>query len=129
MNRTISSMMTKQTVSVAMDDSITQVENVLRSNNLSAVPVLERANGAALGIISSRDLTRFHFEKKDAGAVHAWEICSYKPLEVSPDALASEVARLMLSKGVHHILVTENRAIVGIVSALDFVRQFIEDGG
>lgn len=33
----------------------------------------------------------------------------------------------MLSKGVHHVLVTENRAIVGIVSALDFVRQFVEN--
>lgn len=129
MNRIISSMMTKQTVSVAMDESITQVENVLRSNNLSAVPVLERPNGAVLGIISLRDLAHFHFEKKDGDAVHAWEICSYKPLEVKPDALASEVARMMLSRGVHHILVTENRAVVGIVSALDFVRQFIDDGG
>lgn len=64
MNKTISSMMTKQTVSVAMDDSIAQVESVLRDNNLSAVPVLERPNGAALGIISLSDLTRFHFEKK-----------------------------------------------------------------
>lgn len=127
MSKTIASMMTKQTVSVAMDDSILQVENVLRSNKLSAVPVLERINGAALGIISLGDLTSFHFEKKDAGAVHAWEICSYKPVEVSPDTPAIEVARLMLSKGVHHILVIENRAIVGIVSSLDFVRQFIED--
>ena len=34
----------------------------------------------------------------------------------------------MVARGVHHVVVTENRAIVGIVSALDFVGQFIEEG-
>lgn len=123
----ISSMMEKQTKTVAMDDSIAHVEDVLRLNYLSALPVVDRANGAAIGIISTRDLMRFHIEKRDPNAVHAWEVCSYKPVEVGPDVSVNQVARLMINKGIHHILITENKEILGIVSALDFVKKFIQD--
>lgn len=126
MDLPISSMMQNQTISVAMDHSIAMVEKVLRNNNLSAVPVVDAANGAVIGIISARDLLRFHQEKKDPAAVHAWEVCTYKPIEVTPDTSVTQVARLMVEHGVHHVLVTRNTEVVGIVSALDFVRQFIQ---
>jgi CBS domain-containing protein len=126
MSKPISSIMSKQTVCVAMDDTVSRVEDILRGNKLSVVPVLEAANGAVLGMISARDLMRFHVDKKDPALVRAWEICSYKPLEVGPDMDISEVANLMVTSGIHHILVTQKNTVVGIVSALDFVRQFIQ---
>jgi CBS domain-containing protein len=127
MNAPISSMMVKQTKTIEMDDTIRHVEEVLRANNLSALPVVESAKGPVIGIISARDLARFHFEKRDPANVRAWEVCSYKPVEVGPDITISKVARLMVTKGVHHVLITDNGEIVGIVSALDFVKKFIQD--
>lgn len=125
MDPPISSMMAKQPMTVDMDDTVGQVEDVLRLNNLSAVPVVERVNGSVMGIISARDLVGFHALKRDPAAIRAWEICTYRPAEVSPDAPVSEVARLMAGRGIHHVVVTENREVKGIVSALDFVRMFI----
>jgi CBS domain-containing protein len=128
MSKPISSMMQTQAMAVDMDATLEQVDEVLRLNNLSAVPVIERSNGSVLGIVSARDLAHFHHLKENAPEVRAWEICSYKPVEVSPDASVSDVARLMVARGIHHVVVTENKAIIGIVSALDFVKQFIEEG-
>lgn len=127
MSKPISSMMQTQAMAVDMDATIEQVDQMLRLNNLSALPVIERTNGAVLGIISTRDLAHFHNEKRNPAEVCAWEICSYKPVEVGPDASVSDVARLMVTRGIHHVVVTKNKQIIGIVSALDFVEQFIEE--
>ena len=63
---------------------------------------------------------------KDPKAVKAWEICTYRPIEVTPDTPAIEVAELMLTHQVHHVVVMDNEALMGIVSALDFVRLFLQ---
>lgn len=125
MNEPISAMMEKPATTVDMDDTVANVEAVLRSHNVSAVPVIDGSTGMIMGIISARDMLRFHAEKKDPGGLHAWEICSYKPIEVGPDASVSDVARLMVAHGIHHVVVTENKQIVGIVSSHDFVKRFI----
>lgn len=129
MDEPISAMLDKPAATVSMDDSVEQVEAALRSHRVSAVPVVNRETGAVVGIISARDLLRLHEEKRDAAALLAWEICSYKPLEVSPHARLSEVARLMVTHGVHHVVVTENQQVKGIVSSLDFVRRYMHEQG
>lgn len=125
MSKAISSMMQAQAAAVDMDATIAEVDRVLRLNNCSALPVVERG-GAVLGIISVRDLAHFHHEKRNPDQVRAWEICSYRPISVSPDASVSDVAKIMVTRGIHHVVVADSKGIVGIVSALDFVRQFIE---
>lgn len=127
MDEPISAMMEKTTKTVNMDDRVDKVEAVLRANNVSAVPVVDAASGLVMGIISARDLMRFHAEQRDPAALQAWEICSYKPIEVGPDVSVSDVARLMVTRGVHHIVVTENKQIKGMVSSLDFVKRFIRE--
>jgi len=125
MSKAISSMVHRQAVTADMDATIAEVAEVLRLNDISALLVTER-NGAVVGIISARDLAHFHHEKRDPAHVHAWEVCSYKPVEVSPDASVSEVAKIMVTSGIHHVVVADKKGVVGIVSALDFVEQFIE---
>lgn len=128
MSRPIASMMTEQAAAVDMDATIEQVEEALRTSDLPAVAVIDRAHHAVVGLISARDVVRFHHDKKNAAGVHAWEVCSYKPLEVTPDTPVEEVARLMVARGVHYaVVVSEDQEIRGMVSALDFVRQFITE--
>ena len=78
-----------------------------------------------LGVITASDLLRFHADKKNPLKVCAWQLCTYKPITVRPDATVSEVARLMVEKSIHHVVVTEGADIQGVVSSLDFVRTFI----
>ncbi|MCB0621410.1 MAG: CBS domain-containing protein, partial [Saprospiraceae bacterium] len=45
---------------------------------------------------------------------------------VAPEQQLAWAARLMLQHDVHHLIVVEQERIVGILSALDFVRLFAE---
>jgi len=127
MPQPISDMMTKVVRSVGMDDTIEKVENELKSHKLSSVPVVD-SKGNIFGIISSPDIVLFHAARKNPKAVRAWDMCTYKPIQVGPDASIDEVARQMVTHRVHHVLVTEHGSVIGIVSSLDFVQAFLRRG-
>lgn len=116
----------QRTVSPAsMDDTVEQVEALMKSHHVSSAPVFD-TNGAILGIITATDLLQFHAMGRDPKRVSAWEICSYRPFDVAPDTPISEVAELMLAHRIHHVVVTDHGSMVGIVSSLDFVKLFVE---
>ncbi len=54
------------------------------------------------------------------------EVMTRRAVVLSPDANAADAARLMVGKGIHRIIVTEDDLLVGIVSSLDFVRAVAE---
>ena len=116
--------MERQVWSVGLDDTVQSIEAQMAAKGVSWVPVQE-SNGVVLGIISASDLLRFHADKKDPSKVCAWQLCTYKPITVRPDASVSEVARLMVEKSIHHVVVIEGADIQGVLSSLDFVRTFI----
>lgn len=127
MDKPISTIMQRIVNPAAMDDTVEEVERILNTHDFSCVPVVAD-NGAVVGILTSRDLLHFHATGKDPKAVHAWEICHYKPIEVRPDAPIADVAERMVNNRIHHIVVAENGAMKGIVSSLDFVRLFMAQG-
>ena len=127
MNKPISSMMTSQVWTANMDDTVESIEAFMNSHRLSWVPVRE-PNGTIVGAISSTDLLQFHARKKDPATVSAWQMCNYKPIAVRCDTSIGDVAKLMVERRIHHVVVTENDAIVGVVSSLDFVRRCMTNG-
>ena len=126
MSQPISSFMERQVWTADMDDTIEQVEGLFARQGLSWAPVLE-SKRTIMGVISASDLLQFHAQGRDPTAMRAWQLCSYKPINVSPDTPVSEVARLMIKNKVHHVVVTDSEDIAGVVSSLDFVRTFVRD--
>jgi predicted transcriptional regulator len=124
MKRTVSSMMSRDVCIVDMDDTLASVEQRLTDKHLSWAPVMEE-RGAILGVISAADILRFHAEGGDPQAVRAWQMCTFKPISVGANADLREVARTMVDRGIHHIVVTEHGAAIGVLSSLDFVREFV----
>lgn len=124
MKPTLSALMQRQVFSVGPDDTLQAVEALMLLKDLSWVPVVE-GSSTVLGVISSADLLRFHADGKDPERVCAWQVCTYKPIVVNPDAPLGEVARRMVESRIHHVVVTEGADIKGIVSSLDFVRTFM----
>ena len=125
MSQTLSSLMQRDVYWVSADDTMQAVESKMVAKGLSWVPVVDES-GAVLGVINSIDLLRFHADGKEASVVCAWQICTYKPLLVRPDASLGEVARLMVEANIHHVVVMDGTDIRGVVSSLDFVRTFIK---
>jgi len=122
MDAPVSSVMTQCVFTVDTQDTIEKVEAVMNSHGLSSVPVVDEQN-ITFGIISAADLVHFHSGKKNPKAVRAWEMCTYKPLEASPDVPIREVAALMVDHHIHHVIVTEHRVVKGFVSSLDLIRH------
>jgi CBS domain-containing protein len=111
-------------LTVLTKDTIDVVEDMLSRHDLSAVPVTD-AKGAVFGIISSMDIMHLHATHKNPKTVRAWELCTYKPIQVVSTTPARDVARVMVEKKIHHVLVIDNGKLAGIVSSLDFVEQFV----
>ena len=126
MSKPISSLMERQVWAVDMDDSVADVEGLFADKGLSWAPVLE-PNRAVVGVISSSDLLQFHAHGRDPIAVRAWQLCTYKPISVDQDTPLDEVARLMIERKIHHVVVNDSTGIAGVVSSLDFVRTFVRD--
>ena len=118
--------MERQVWAVDMDDTVAEVESLFARQGLSWAPVLE-SKRTIMGAISAAGLLQFHALGQDPTAVRAWQRCSYKPITVSPDTPVSEVARLMIERKIHHVVVIDSEGIAGVVSSLDFVRTFLRD--
>ncbi len=97
------------------------------SKGLTWAPVLDSGRDVltVLGVVSASDLVRFRAQAEDPDSVRAWQLCTYKPISVTADTPISEVARLMVERKIHHVVVTKDDGIVGVVSSLDFVRTFV----
>lgn len=128
MTKPISEIMTRCVISVSMEDSVEKVADSMAVKFLSSVPVLN-PEGEIFGVISLIDLERFRLTRRNAGSVRAWEICSLKPVQAEPGASVLEVARRMLNSNVHHCVITEDHAIRGIVSSMDFLREYVAVAG
>lgn len=125
MSAPISTIMEQHVRTVGMEDTVEKVEAVMAETGLSAVPVVDD-KGVVFGVISVSDLLFFNVKRKKPAAVRAWEICTHRVIECGPDASTVEVARLMLKHNVHHIVVVgTDRSLMGIVSSLDFVRDYL----
>lgn len=126
MTMLVSALMTTPVTTVRADDTAAAVIDALQQRHLSFVPVTEGPHGHLLGIISASDILHFQAAGRDLKLVQAWQICAYKPLSVEADTAALEVAQLMVEHQLHHVVVMKDREVIGIVSSLDFVRQYIE---
>lgn len=125
MKEPISTIMERHVRTVDMEDAVGKVAAVMAETGLSSVPVVD-GKGIVFGVISVSDLLFFNVKRKNPAAVRAWEICTHRVIECGPDASTVEVARLLLKHNVHHIVVVgADRSLLGIVSSLDFVRDYL----
>jgi len=125
MDKPVSTLMTTPVKTVSANDTVEEVGEAMSRHDLVFAPVVDSLGGTVLGIISASDLLQFQASKRDPKSVQAWEICTYKPIEVSPDEPLAEVARQMVARRIHHVIVMQDQQIKGVVSSLDFVKQFI----
>ena len=123
MKQPISILMRRQVSVVEMDQTVQDVEAMFDERRLSWAPVLE-SGGEIVGVVSAHDLIHVRARDPDAATLPVWRLCTYKPIEVSADTPIDEVARMMVERGIHHVVVTEQGRVSGVVSALDFVRSF-----
>lgn len=129
MSRPISTLMTRHVHTVGIDDPIDEVASLMESKQLQWVPVLDETR-ELVGVISQSDLLHARTRQVNGAAPNAWQVCSYRPLVVTPDTPIELVARQMVERQVHHVVVASPPGrIEGVVSSLDFVAAMAAGAG
>lgn len=114
--------MKRRVVTVASETPLAEVALILDRRQISGMPVLSR-KGHILGVVSRTDLLRHDTEREPgltaADAMTPWAVSLEETTPVD------ELARQMLSKRIHRILVTRDGRLVGIVTSLDLLRAYV----
>ena len=114
--------MSSPAITVYIDDNISEVASLLRSNNIGSTVVLDN-NSHPIGIITERDIVgRVISKNKNPSEIMAGEVMS-KPLHrIDPDATITEAAKIMRNQGIRRLVVFKDAELVGIISSDDIAK-------
>jgi len=108
-------------ISGTIADTAGSVEEIMHDNGIHALPIIDEMRGP-LGIVTSSDLDRTLPEDTPVT-----EFMGDHILEIGLEDGPGEAAKLMRDQGVHHLFVTEEGRVVGILSSFDLLKV-IEEG-
>lgn len=122
MDVAVAEVMVPRVFVVMPDDKVAYVREVMMGKKIHAVPVFNDED-RPIGIITATDLI-------DAphGDMEVADLMSQEVVTVPQEHTVSDAARLMRSKRLHHLLVTSEDEVVGIISSFDLLRV-IENNG
>jgi len=133
----VSTIMTKNTYTIQLDDSLFHVRDLIRNHEIRHVPVLHGEK--LVGIISKTDLNRLTFSTLFAGQEHADEavlemlnigqVMSHKPRVVRRSDSIHDVAEILAKEEFHALPVVDEHdesRLVGIVTTTDVIRYMLE---
>ena len=112
----ISELMAKRVITAEPHHTVGRLRRIMERNRIHAVPVVG-ANGEAVGIVTSADLAR---RVKDESPVS--RIMSDDVFVVPAYNDASVAARIMRKRKIHHVVVTHEKKVVGIISSFDLLK-------
>jgi len=115
----VGELMTKSVVTAQPHQSVEHVRNMLDRNSISSVPVVD-SDGHPIGVVSSTDLVQ---ELKPAAPIS--QIMTQKVYTVPQYDDTSIAARVMRNHKIHHVVVTHEQKVVGMLSAFDLL-QLVE---
>ena len=120
MNAKISDLMTEKVMSATPHQSVGHVRDVMQTHSVNCMPVVNSA-GAPVGIVTSTDILS---AEKDGTPIS--RIMTESVYTVPRYSDASLAARIMRNHEIHHVLVTHESQLIGIISSFDLLR-LVED--
>ncbi len=120
MNVKINDLMSTTVVTAQPHQSVEHVRGILQKNSISSVPVVD-TDGHPVGVVSAIDLA----DDLKAGSPVS-TIMSDKVYTVPLYDDVSIAARVMRNHHIHHVVVTNEQKVVGVLSAFDLLK-LVED--
>ena len=116
MNVKIADLMAKQVITSQPHHTIDHVRKIMQRNHISAVPIVN-GDDEPLGIITSSDFGRGLKGSTPVSSIlqsHVYQVPAYNDISVA--------AKVMRKNKIHHLLVTHEGAVVGIISSFDLLQ-------
>jgi IMP dehydrogenase len=107
--------MVLQPITVKPDQSLREVLEIMRDNDISGVPVVE--NNRPVGILTSRDI---RFEQNLDQEVRA--LMTTKLVTVPPGVSNEEARRLLHKHRIEKLLVVEKEKLIGLITIKDILK-------
>lgn len=120
MNVKVKDLMHEQVVTAQPHQTIAHVRDVLERNRIHAVPVVD-GEGRPVGIVSSSDLLG---DPKDGAPISSIMTAPVYTVPAYDDV--STAARVMRNHQIHRVIVTDERRVIGVLSAFDLL-QLVEE--
>lgn len=116
MNVKVADLMIKSVIKCQLHNSIEHVRNIMQKNKVHAVPIVD-TDDTLKGIVSSLDLTD---SLKDNSPISS--VMTEKVYTIPMYNDIHHAARLMRNRRVHHVVVTHEKKVVGMLSSFDLLR-------
>lgn len=120
MNVSVDDLMVAQVMTATPHQTAGHVKDVMREQGISCMPVVD-AEGQPVGIVTSTDLLNDHPDNKPVSQWMADKV--YTVPRYSDVSLA---ARIMRNHKIHHVIVTDEKKVVGVISSYDLLK-LVED--
>jgi CBS domain-containing protein len=123
----VADLMTFDPVTVSVDASIEDAENLLRTHRITGLPVVD-PDGLLVGVISQTDLLHLALPEvqaliphRDAG-IWVGDVMSTPPVTIDSGASLREAAALMNDMGLHRLVAVDAHGRpTGVIAAMDFL--------
>ncbi|TAJ24826.1 MAG: CBS domain-containing protein [Nitrospirae bacterium] len=123
MLRPLAVMMRRQIRTISPDATLAEAAGLMREAKVGAV--LVHAGGSYLGVVSEADLVRKAMALGlDPARTEVRAVMSSPVITIEIDRSAHEASDLMAEKGIRHLAITQDGAIVGMISVRDLLRYF-----
>lgn len=115
-NVKINELMSTSVVTAEPHQSVEHVRAVLDRNSIGSLPVVD-SEGKPVGVVSATDLAR---DLKNGTPIS--KVMTNKVYTVPKYDDVSIAARVMRNHRIHHVIVTHEQKVVGVISAFDLMK-------
>lgn len=114
--------MARNLVTVDKNRTVIEVAELMATNNVGSVLVIDEAKGKYEGIVTERDIVRKVVAKGvDAGSYLVKGVMSAPLVTIDSSKTIFEAGDLMDQKKVRHLAVVEGDNVIGIISIRDII--------
>lgn len=116
MNIKIADIMAKRVITIQRHHSVAHARQIMDNNKISALPVVGDDN-EAIGIITSTDLARRVKDETPCSKImneRVYAVPEYNEVSVA--------ARIMRKHKIHHVVVTKEKRVMGMISSFDLLK-------
>ena len=114
--KTMQDVMSQPVRLVKLNDVVGPVRDLMLDYQVHGVPVVDD-DGALVGIVTSSDLVEEWQPQQGISTVMSDDVHTASPFTSVVDA-----ARTMLERRIHHLVIVQGDAVVGMVSSFDLLR-------
>ena len=129
----VADLMTIDPITVGVDASVEDAEELLRQYHISGLPVTDDA-GRLVGVISQTDLLYLAAPTVQAlirhrpSGIRVGEVMSTPPVTIDTSESVRDAARVMEDGRLHRLVAVDGHGRpIGVLSAMDFVALVAED--